>query len=130
MYSGSKVTCVLVLGFIAVGICHGEKLAPYRKLKNQPEVDLLSRSPPTKTEARCGDWHKTSPGIIYYQPFDPVVDYERCVWVIQVPGAKGYNINIQFMSESINKPGTGLRLLLTGVRHNAATAPIMTQYQP
>lgn len=82
-------------------------------------------------DLRCGEWLQATSGGIYYKAFEPVIENERCVWIIGVPGGVGYTINIQYLGSPTNEPNGLQELILTGVVYGGSgIQPVLTSYKP
>lgn len=103
--------------------CNAKKLAP----TNHTLTSSNSFQRPTKIyepgQVRCGEWQFEQTGSIYYKPFEPVEENERCVWIIGVPSALGYAFNLQYLGEPTNQPNSGQELIVSGVKHNVTAEP-------
>lgn len=65
-----------------------------------PGYDVVSETfafphHPQTVSLKCGDIMNCSrTGGIFYKPKETVSSYERCSWIIAIPGATGYKIKI------------------------------------
>lgn len=102
---------------------HMHNLVP-KNIKNRSGVNY------ELTQPRCGQWHNTLTGSIFYKPFEQVEDNERCVWILGVAGAVGYTVNLQYLGEPSNQPGSGQQLILSGIFHTQAEYPLFQNHIP
>lgn len=52
---------------------------------------------------RCGGILDGASSGIFYKPFEPILEHERCVWIMSTKGATGYKVNIQYLGQDALK---------------------------
>lgn len=95
-----------------------------------PNSNILPETSFHQNEPLCGEWLNTNTGSIYYKAFEPVSENERCVWILGVPGASSFTINVQYLGDPTNKPPGHQELIITGIKHGATVAPTLTFHKP
>lgn len=103
---------------------------------NRPE-DVMAASPniphyPPSSHApapepRCGESFNCTSSGIFHSPFKPVLENERCVWTVVVPGASGYQIDVLYLGwdPKNNKNGISNQVLINGFKRNGPPTEIL-----
>jgi len=82
---------------ITLGISLAEGGTPFQKEKPHYEhsKDVYYTSPNTTLSTSCGEVLNSTGGVISYRPNQPLVQNERCVWMIRGGNPSGYTINVR-----------------------------------
>lgn len=95
-----------------------------------PNTNILTENTVHQAEPLCGEWLNTNAGSIYYKAFEPVGENERCIWILGVPLASAFTINVQYLGNPTNKPPGHQELIITGVKHGGNAQPTLTFHKP
>lgn len=74
---------------------------------------------PQEYTTRCGEVMTGDSNGIFYKPFEPVMNNERCVWTIATPDATGYRVKVLYLGYSSQTDGDQ-QIILSGFGRNQA----------